>query len=439
MSSPFTVGPDWLQNSNLISGAGNFARNELLGVDDFTNAYRHYNEGSYGRSLLSLATGVGEVGLTGLAVLGTPFTGGASMAGRVAVSGGRAAAGQALRNAPRGFFRALNPFRGTIAGGRARAGVMQAGRYFAGQGDGDAAVEEEAAAAEDPTAPLAPFTMDFGPGAGGSGGGGGASALSRSYLEQLMPISDYENLLANQLDQISARASAFSVASGDSWDRVQTSNRLAAQKAIQMGAEFGETGRQRWHDAAEGALNIAAARADAIGTMSGGLPQGLSPSAVTEDFAQFAQATGDAEQSLQEGLGQMRGADLDWMAENAGQMGSGYAAEFARAEQDLTASAVNTHNNRVIERNSQIAQMQFASAMQAQQLNAQASLSAANRGAAKHQDVYNLAANLRSRNAGVGVDANAAASMLLQTFPNVFGSVGDALAFYNQLGQNPIE
>lgn len=429
--SEFTFGPQWLQDSNLASSGGDFIRNELLGVDDFTNAYRHFNEGNYGRSLLSLATGIGEAGLTGLSLF--PLTAPVAAPARAVTL---AAKVPGATRVARPLFRGL---RAPFGPGRIRPAFTQGLRYALGRGDDGEVVEEEAAAAEDPIAPLAPFTMDFGPGAGGSGGGGGASALSRSYLEQLMPISDYENLLANQLDQISARASAFSVASGDSWDRVQTSNRLAAQKAIQMGAEFGETGRQRWHDAAEGALNIAAARADAIGMMSGGLPQGLGPSAVTEDFAQFAQATGDAERSLQEGLGQMRGADLDWMAENAGQMGSGYAAEFARAEQDLTASAVNAHNNRVIERNNQIAQMQFASAMQAQQLNAQAALSASNRGAAQHQDVYNLAANLRSRNAGAGVDANAAASMLLQTFPNVFGSVGDALAFYNQLGQNPIE
>ncbi len=425
MSGQFNYGPDWLNFStdNLGSSVWGFARDELLGYDDFQNMRRRFGEGDYLGAGLSALTGTAEAGLTGLAILGSGPTMGGSLVARGAVAGGRFGAGRLLG--------ALNPWGGTALGGRLRPAIMQAGRFFAG-GAGGETPELDEPAEDAPPASLAPFNLNLG-GAGGRGGAGGVRPIDTSWIEQLMPISDYETMLANQLDQISARSSAFSVAAGDTWDRVQTANRAASAKAIEMGAEFGELGRQRWHEAAEGALNIAAARAESIGMMSGGLPQTISPSGVTEDFAQFARATGEAEASLQEGLGQMRAADLDWMAESAGQAGAGYQAEFARAEQDLTASAVQSHNNRVIERNNQIAQMRFAAAMQSQQLNAQAAMANASRGS-EYQDVYNLAANLRGR---PGLTERAAASMLAQTFPEVFGSPENALAFYSQLGDNP--
>jgi len=448
--SGFTVGPEWLQNSSLLDTSSNIVRNELLGFDDFANFQTHLGAGNYGRAAISGLTGSAELGLT-LAALGlAPWTGGASVPTRVAGATLRQGAARVLRDPrlirnvlknPRSVvsaagnsFRRLNPFTGRLKPIAVLGGRYAAGRYDPSGTSPEAELDKPAA-----DAPPSDFMLNFGPGGsaggGGRGGGGVPRGPSADWFENLMPMAQYETLLANQLDQIDARAGAYSTASDTLWAKVADTNRAAATKALELGAEFGEVGAQRWHQAAQNALDIAAARNEAIGMMSGGLPQGLGVSPVTEDFAQFAQATGDAERDLQEGLGQVRSEDLNWMAEQSGQAGAGYNAEFARARQDLTAAAVNSHNNRVIERNAMIAQMKFQSAMQQQALGAQAAMAGASRSqGADYADVYNLAGSLKDR---VGLTDQAAAQMLVQFFPDVFGGVDNALAFYKQFGLNP--
>jgi len=419
----FSYGPQWLQNSNILGGGARFVGNELLGIDDFRNVWTHGRAGNWDRAGLSALTGATELGLTIAAFNPWSMAGTAGQSGtaRLAIAGGRAVLPKVTL---RGLGRAaVSPFTSRGRAILAQAGRIGAGRY--GQGDeAEAEAELDQPASESP-----PFSLNFGPGgAAGGGRGGGGGGVGGGYIDGLLPISDYETLLANQIDQIDARSGAYYDALGTTWDTVAKANRAASAKALEMGAEFGEVGRQRWHEAAQGALNVAAARAEAISVMSGGIPQSIGPSGTTDDFVRQAETTGLAEQSLQEGLGQMRSADMDWLAEQSSQQGAGYQSEVRRTQQDLTAMAVANHNNRIIERNMMIAQMKFQAAMQQQSLSA----AAAGKGA-DYTDVYNLAGSLQAR----GVPGSAAASMLYQTFPEVFGNVGSAEAFFNQIGTTP--
>jgi hypothetical protein len=433
----FSYGPEWLRlPENLGQSAWNFARDELFGYDDFSRVAPHWQSGNYLGAGLSALTGVTEAGLTGLALLSAPLTGGASLPARAALTGGRAAVGQAVRNVPRGLFRALNPFGGTVARGRLRPALMQAGRYAAGNydpSDPDAA----AAAAED--LPVAGgFDMDLSGLDGGAGGGGGGRAgVPRANInyDELLPLGDFQIMLENTLDNINARATAYQTALGTEWEQIGSTNKAAAERALELSREFGELGAQRWTEAAEGALAIAASRVEALGSLIGGAPMDFGSQAATSDFAQQAQLSGTAEQRFQESLGERQSRDYEWAAQQAAGTGAEYQAAVGRAAQDQTYAAVAAHNDRIIQRQNLIAQMRFQQAMQEQQLGAQASAANAARGAqpGRQEELFMFAASLKDRNA----PASGAAAMIMQMFPGVFPTPNDAIAFYQSLGTAP--
>jgi hypothetical protein len=431
----FSYGPEWLRlPENLGQSAWNFARDELFGYDDFMRVVPHWQSGNYLGAGLSALTGAGEATLTGLAVLGAPFTGGASLPARAALTGGRAAVGQAVRNAPRAFFRGLNPYRGTAAGGRLRPGLMQAGRYFAGNYD-PSDPEAAAAAAED--APVAGgFNMDLSGLDGGPGGGGGAGVprVNINY-DELLPLGDFQIMLENTLDNINARSTAYQTALGTEWEQIGSTNKAAAERALELSREFGELGAQRWTEAAEGALAISASRVEALGSMIGGAPMDFGSQAATSDFAQQAQLSGAAEQRFQESMGERQSRDYQWAADQAAGTGAEYQAAVGRAAQDQTYAAAAAHNDRIIQRQNLIAQMRFQQALQEQQLGAQASAANATRAAqpGRQDELFVFAASLKDRNA----PASGAAEMIMQMFPGVFPTPDDAVQFYQSLGIAP--
>lgn len=71
------------------SMAGDFVKNELLGVDDFSRSVKYAKSGNVGGAIKSGLTGTAELGSTALTVVGSAFTGGA-LGG--AVFGAKAAA-----------------------------------------------------------------------------------------------------------------------------------------------------------------------------------------------------------------------------------------------------------------------------------------------------------------------------------------------------------
>lgn len=71
------------------SMAGNFVKNELLGVDDFSRTVKYAKSGNIGGAIKSGLTGTAELGSTALTLVGSAFTGGA-LGG--AVFGAKAAA-----------------------------------------------------------------------------------------------------------------------------------------------------------------------------------------------------------------------------------------------------------------------------------------------------------------------------------------------------------
>jgi len=77
------------------SMAGDFVKNELLGVDDFKRSYKYAKEGNAKGAIKSYATGAGELGLTVGATVLSFFTGGAAggavVAGKTALTGAKAA------------------------------------------------------------------------------------------------------------------------------------------------------------------------------------------------------------------------------------------------------------------------------------------------------------------------------------------------------------
>ncbi len=62
------------------SMAGDFVKNELLGVDDFTRSIKYAKQGNLKGAIKSGLTGQAELGLTAASVVGSFFTGGATSA-----------------------------------------------------------------------------------------------------------------------------------------------------------------------------------------------------------------------------------------------------------------------------------------------------------------------------------------------------------------------
>lgn len=424
---------------NITEGVAGFAANELLGIDDFRRAMGRFGEGNIAGGLGSLALGAGELGLTlaslygGPAGVGVRVLGAATAGTRVAKSLGvlRQVYGAARRIPVVGRLverlgRMGLPGRLVVAGaGPAASGLWN---YMPGEG------EEEGAAEAEPTP--SPFVMNLPDAAGGGGGTGVASipGIDMSFLENLMPLSDYEIALDNEIANIEGRAGAYAQAMDVEWQRISSVNLAAVEKAERLAAAAGEEGYEAWDRAAQGALDVTNTRNAALLQMAGGMPQVEGPGGAAEDFARFAEAAGTAEQQLQQTLGENRAEDYRYLSQVAGQTGAAYQGEIARAEQDATYAAVARHNERVAARNQMIASMQFQAAMQQQQLAAQAAISGARDQRDIGAEVLQLALGLADR---TGTSAQKGA-MLRRYYPDVFPSDADAAAFIDSLGRQSI-
>lgn len=126
------------------SMAGNFVKNELLGVDDFTRSVKYAKSGNVGGAIKSGLTGTGEVGLTALSVVGSFFTGGATgaalvgaktaaVAGKVAVQqgakqGAKQTAKTAAKSTAKGSTSAVKKVATVAATGSVKQGAKNVGR-----------------------------------------------------------------------------------------------------------------------------------------------------------------------------------------------------------------------------------------------------------------------------------------------------------------------
>jgi hypothetical protein len=425
----FSYGPEWLRlPDNFGSAAWGIARNELLGIDDYNNMKRRFGEGDYRGATLSALTGAAELGLTGFSLF--PLTAPIAAPVRAATLAARV---PGATRVGRGLWRSL---RAPFGPGRLRPLAAQGLRYAAGQYGPSS--PEEAAAAADNLPPDGGFSMDLSglDGGAGGGGGGGRAGVPRANInyDELLPLGDFQIMLENTLDNINARSTAYQTALGTEWERIGSTNKAAAERALELSREFGELGAQRWTEAAEGALAIAASRVEALGSLIGGAPMDFGSQAATSDFAQQAQLSGTAEQRFQESLGERQSRDYEWAAQQAAGTGAEYQAAVGRAAQDQTYAAVAAHNDRIIQRQNLIAQMQFQQAMQEQQLGAQASAANAARGAQpdRRQELYAFAASLADR---TGVPPSGAAIMIMDMFPGVFPTQDDAMRFFLSLGK----
>lgn len=397
--------------ASFVEGGVGLAANELLGIDDFRRAIGLASQGNWAQAAQSGATGLTELGLTYAAIAGAGPTWGGSLALRMAPVVKAASRAPRIANALRWLKN--NPIK-TIVGRSGGAALERQGS------------EPTAEAVED-TAPIRPFVANL-PERGGTGIAA-VPGLNMSYLQNFMPMSDYQTLLDNELANIEARAAAYGEAVGTEWQRVRQVNEAAVDKALALGDEAGEAGWIAWDTAAQGALDVTNARNEALVQMAGGLPQDIAVGGAVEDFQRFASAAGESERQLQQTLAGNRAEDYRWLAEVADQTAAGYQGSIVRAEQDAAAAAVARHNQAVIARNQRIAEMQFQAAMQQQQLQTQVNMANGAQGGGL-EDLISTAVQIRDRN-GSG-------TLLRQLFPDVFPTDADAEGFLASLGTAPI-
>ena len=380
-TSRISVGPDWLQEFNFPAGQDiwQFTQNELLGVDDFRNFRHHLGEGNLGRAAISGATGLFELGLTGGALLSAIPTGGASLAGRAALAGGRAATVAGITNpgvraATRtALRRAATPFRSR---GRVpvRQSVQQGLRFGVGGGfdrygnpvDPVAAADEEEAEAEDtariPIDWASIFDQFAGDDAGGVSVPTGLFNLYETPMEQEM--------LARELADLEARRVAGERALLEGWGEVQSVNSAAAEKARGMVAGAGDAGAAIWTDAADRSRELADAIAVEAGGFDGRAAIDIGTGGV-DQWAGFMESQAPAQRAFAEGQQTILADDAQWMADLAASQGQAYAGDLNRQANFLAFDRAREHNMRVQDRidgeRMMLAQMQ----MQADATNAQ--------------------------------------------------------------------
>lgn len=387
-TSRITVGPDWLQNQQLIDSAWGFTRDELLGVDDFRNVGYHFGEGNFGRAALSAATGATELGLT-LGALGlSPFTGGGSLAGRVGAATLRGGAGRTLAREGGGRIRnrllnfATSPSPRGPFGTRPRQALLTAlaqpalgGRWAGSEEEAAAAAAEE----EDGTAgPRVDLDWDAILAGLAAAGGGGAPRVSVPRgMFNLSETGAERAMLARQLAEIDARSAAGEVALRAGWGEVQTANSAAADKARSMVAEVGDVGAAYWTDAAERARNISAEIAGDVGGFEGRAGIDISPTAGSENWVGFMESQAPAERRFAERQQEILGEDLDWMAGMSAQQAEAQVGDLQRQAQFMSFQSAQDHNARVMDRINQERMILAQMEMQAQSTNAQ--LAAADR------------------------------------------------------------
>lgn len=375
-SSRITVGPDWLQQSELPSTVWGFARDELLGVDDFRNVARHTREGNFGRAAISAGTGLFELGLTAAMVAAIVGSGGAAapvaLPARALASAGRATTSAGITSpVARKILKA--PFAPFVGRGRGifRPAATQAGRLIAGQSWIDdpevaAAADEEEAAAEDkariPIDWASIFDQFAGDGAGGVSVPTGLFNLYETRMEREM--------LARELADLEARRSAGELALRAGWGEVQSVNSAAAEKARGMVAGAGDAGAAIWTDAADRSRELAAAVAAEAGGFEGRAPIDIGTGGV-DQWAGFMESQAPAQRAFAEGQQTILADDAQWMADLAASQGEAYVGDLNRQANFLAFDRAREHNNRVQDRiNSErmiLAQMQ----MQADATNAQ--------------------------------------------------------------------
>jgi len=126
------------------SMAGDFVKNEFLGVDDFTRSVKYAKSGNVGGAIKSGLTGVGELGLTAATLVGSAFTGGtlggavvaaktASVAAKVAAKqgvkqGAKQTAKTAAKSTAKATTGAAKSVVKTAATGSVKTGVKNVGK-----------------------------------------------------------------------------------------------------------------------------------------------------------------------------------------------------------------------------------------------------------------------------------------------------------------------
>jgi hypothetical protein len=201
----------------------------------------------------------------------------------------------------------------------------------------------------------------FGTGTGGGGGGGGGF---NSALFQLTETEEERRLLQRALDDITARQRAGDQALKTGWSQLQTSNRVAADKARGMAVEYGDRASQLWSQAAQQARESADVRAQAEGQWAGMQAMETDSSAATPTI-EYMQTQAPAEQVYAERQGNILASDYEWMAESAGEQGQAYRGQLMRDANIISAQIAQEHNQRVLDRianeRMMMAQMQASS------------------------------------------------------------------------------
>ena len=364
-SSRSGVGPAWLQNSALREASWEFARDNLLGIDDFRSARRHLEDGNLFRAGVSGLTGAGELGLTALALF--PGTAPVAAPARAVTLASRVPGGTA---AGRRLWQAA---RAPFGPGRLRPALTQAARAVLGQD-----FDDEEAPAETPDEPAPEEGRPEGPpldwdailgGFVDGGTGGGVSVPSGLF--RLSETQAEQDMLARELADVEARREAGEVALRAGWGEVQAANAEAARKARAMVGEVGDTAAGYWTDAAQTALDSSALAAQQAGGFEGRSAIDISPTAGSADWVGFMESQAPSERRLAERQQEMLGEDLEWMAGMAAQQGEAYVGDLQRQAQFMSFERAREHNLRVQDRINQERMLMAQMQMQAQTTNAQ--------------------------------------------------------------------
>jgi hypothetical protein len=128
---PKTTAKPKAPGKGIGSMAGDFVKNELLGVDDFTRSIKYAKQGNVKGAIKSGLTGQAELGLTAATVIGSFFTGGAAGAAVWGAKGAAFAAKQAAKEAAKQGAKATAKGAVTGAAKGTAKGVVKVGKTVA--------------------------------------------------------------------------------------------------------------------------------------------------------------------------------------------------------------------------------------------------------------------------------------------------------------------